>query len=305
MTWLIFGLFFIAIVMLVLSFARSQSSEDASARLSYLKERQQRQQEVSAGPEAADAKPKAKAPPAQALAPLANKLLSARFSSLLRQKLDHAGKSHIKVEQYAVYVLLCMVGFPLVFYVLNVALLQYSNDVLLYMIPALIGIGYFYPLIRLNSEVERRQQAIFRAFPDFVDLLTVCLEAGMGLDAALNLVAKKAQPSPLRDELDYTIQQIRVGQSRSEALKDLARRLDMREVTSFVVAVVQAEQIGTSLSSILRIQSEISRDGRWQKAQELAQKAPIKMLFPMILLIFPNIFLIIFGPLVLEYVSGR
>lgn len=301
MTWLIFGLFFIAIVMLVLSFARSQSSEDASARLSYLKERQQRP-----GTDSLEAsKAPRKAPPAQSLAPVAQKLVSARFADVLRQKLDHAGKRHVQVEQYAVYILLCMVGFPVGFYALNVALLQYSNDVLLYMIPALIGLGYFYPLIRLNSEVERRQQAIFRAFPDFVDLLTVCLEAGMGLDAALNLVAKKAQPSPLRDELDYTIQQIRVGQSRGEALKDLARRLDMREVTSFVVAVVQAEQIGTSLSNILKIQSEISRDARWQKAQELAQKAPIKMLFPMILLIFPNIFLIIFGPLVLEYMSGR
>ena len=301
MTWLIFGLFFIAIVMLVLSFARSQSLEDASARLSYLKERQQRP-----GTDSLEAsKAPRKAPKAQALAPVAQKLVSARFGSVLRQKLDHAGKRHVQVEQYAVYILLCMVGFPVGFYALNVALLQYSNDVLLYMIPALIGLGYFYPLIRLNSEVERRQQAIFRAFPDFVDLLTVCLEAGMGLDAALNLVAKKAQPSPLRDELDYTIQQIRVGQSRGEALKDLARRLDMREVTSFVVAVVQAEQIGTSLSNILKIQSEISRDARWQKAQELAQKAPIKMLFPMILLIFPNIFLIIFGPLVLEYMSGR
>lgn len=298
MTWLIFGLFFMAIVMLVLSFARSQSSEDASARLSYLKDRQQKNTETGT-------KSSEKASRGQALIPLASKLLSPRFSTLLREKLDHAGKSNVKVEQYAVYVLLCMVGFPLGFYALNVSLLQYSNDVLLYMIPALIGLGYFYPLIRLNSEVERRKQAIFRAFPDFVDLLTVCLEAGMGLDSALTLVGKKAQPSPLRDELEYTIQQIRVGQSRSEALKDLARRLDMREVTSFVVAIVQAEQIGTSLSNILRIQSEISRDARWQKAQELAQKAPIKMLFPMILLIFPNIFLIIFGPLLLEYMSGR
>ncbi len=293
--YLIFGLFFTAIVMLVLSFARSQSSEDASARLSYLKTRR-------AGEDDA---PSTKKPPAQSLAPLAQRLMSKRYSELLRRKLDHAGKHTVKVEQYAVYILLCMVGFPLGFYVLNVALLQYSNDVLIYVIPGLAALGYFYPIIRLNSEVERRQREIFRAFPDFVDLLTVCLEAGMGLDAALNLVAKKAQPSPLRDELERTIQQIRVGQTRSEALKDLARRLDMREVTSFVVAIVQAEQIGTSLSSILRIQSEISRDSRWQKAQELAQKAPIKMLFPMILLIFPNIFLIIFGPLVLEYMSGR
>jgi tight adherence protein C len=116
---------------------------------------------------------------------------------------------------------------------------------------------------------------------------------------------KKGQPSPLRDELSKTLQEIRVGKPRVQALKDLAKRVDMKEITSFVVAVVQAEQIGGNLSQTLKIQSEIARDARWQKAQELAQKAPIKLLFPMLLLIFPNIFLIIFGPILLGYITGK
>jgi tight adherence protein C len=193
----------------------------------------------------------------------------------------------------------------LAFLALNLFLFKYPLTTVLYAVPALLAIGYYFPIVRLNTLVENRRRAMFRAFPDFVDLMTICLEAGMGIDAALTLMIKKGQPSPLRDELSKTLQEIRVGKPRVQALKDLAKRVDMKEITSFVVAVVQAEQIGGNLSQTLKIQSEIARDARWQKAQELAQKAPIKLLFPMLLLIFPNIFLIIFGPILLGYITGK
>ena len=127
----------------------------------------------------------------------------------------------------------------------------------------------------------------------------------MGLDASLNLVVRRGRDGPLKDEMEQTLKEIRVGKTRAQALKDLARRVEMKEITSFVVAVVQAEQIGSNLSQTLRVQSEIARESRWQKAQELAQKAPVKMLFPMLLLIFPNIFLMIFGPILLGFMLGR
>ncbi len=298
MTWLIIGLFFVAVVLVVLSFAKPQSSEEASARLDYLKAKQ-------GNPAAAEAEPRLAQKSREQLIPLAQRLLPESLKTRLRKKLDHAGLYETSDQQYAVNFLLFMVGFPLGFIILNTFLLSYSNETLLYAVPALTALGYFYPLIRLNSQIEGRRRTIFRSFPDFIDLLTVCLEAGMGLDQALNLVVRKINPGPLQVELELTSKEIRVGKSRAQALKDLAKRLDMREVTTFVVAVVQAEQIGSNLSATLKVQSEIAREARWQKAQELAQKAPVKMLFPMLLLIFPNIFLIIFGPILLGFMLGR
>lgn len=297
MTYLIFGLFFVSMMLVVLAFAKPQSTEEASARLEYLR--------VRAGGETGAADKKLAEKSREQLEPFAERLLPEGLKQTLRRKLDHAGQYETSVQSYAVNFLLMTLGFPIVFVALNALLLQYSWDLAIYGVPALAALGYYYPLIRLNSRIENRRRALFRAFPDFVDLLTVCLEAGMGLDSALNLVVRKAQPSPLREELDRTLKELRMGKTRAQALKDLARRLDLKEVTSFVVAVVQAEQIGSNLSSTLKIQSEIARESRWQKAQELAQKAPVKMLFPMLLLIFPNIFLMIFGPIVLGFMTGK
>lgn len=295
MTWLIFGLFFVSIMMVVMAFAKPQSSEEASARLEYMR--------VRAGGEVSDKKLAERS--REQLVPLAERLLPESLKLSVRKRLDAAGRYEQSVELYAVNFLITLIGFPVGFLLLNTFLLQYEGDVVLYAVPALAALGYYYPLIRLNSLIETRRRSIFRAFPDFVDLLTVCLEAGMGLDQSLNLVVRKAQPSPLRDELERTLRELRVGKTRAAALKDLARRLDMKEVTSFVVAVVQAEQIGSNLSATLKVQSEIARESRWQKAQELAQKAPVKMLFPMLLLIFPNIFLMIFGPILIAFMTGK
>ncbi|HEY9843204.1 MAG TPA: type II secretion system F family protein [Candidatus Obscuribacterales bacterium] len=296
MTYLIFGLFFVAVMLVVLAFAKPQSSEEASARLEYMRVR-------SGGDTPVDKKLAEKG--REQLAPLAERLLPESMKLTIRRKLDHAGDYEVSVSHYAVNFLLMLLGFPLGFLILNTVLLQYGTDVVMYAVPALAALGYYYPLIRLNSKIENRRRSLFRAFPDFVDLLTVCLEAGMGLDSALNLVVRKAHPSPLRDELERTLKELRMGKTRAQALKDLARRLDLKEITSFVVAVVQAEQIGSNLSATLKVQSEIARESRWQKAQELAQKAPVKMLFPMLLLIFPNIFLMIFGPILLGFMTGK
>lgn len=306
MTWLIYLLFFMAVMLVVLAFAKPQSKEEASARLQYLKVKRGLPENTAQGLDKARVLGQQLAAGSQSqLAPVAVRLIPSNLYMLIRRRLDQAGDYELGVELYAVNLLLYMAGFPLAFLALNLFLFKYSLTVMLYALPVLVAMGYFYPIVRLNTRVENRRRAIFRAFPDFVDLMTICLEAGMGIDAALNLMLKKGQPSPLKDELGKTLQEIKVGKPRIQALKDLAKRLDMKEITSFVVAVVQAEQIGGNLSQTLRVQSEIARDARWQKAQELAQKAPIKLLFPMLLLIFPNIFLIIFGPILLGYITGK
>lgn len=306
MTWFIYLLFFLAVMLVVLAFAKPQSKEEASARLQYLKAKRSLQGDTLQGLDKARSLGQQWALESQSkLAPIAVRLIPSNIYAFIRHRLDQAGEYERSVESYAVNLLLSMVGFPLVFLALNLFLFKYSPLVIFYALPVLVAMGYFYPIVRLNTRVEMRRRAIFRAFPDFVDLMTICLEAGMGIDAALNLMVKKGQASPLKDELGKTLQEIKVGKPRIQALKDLAKRLDMKEITSFVVAVVQAEQIGGNLSQTLRVQSEIARDARWQKAQELAQKAPIKLLFPMLLLIFPNIFLIIFGPILLGYLTGK
>ncbi len=307
MTWLIYVLFFLAVMLVVLAFAKPQSKEEASARLQYLKVKKNLEEEPSKeGLEKARAMGQQWASESHSqLAPIAARLIPSNLYKLIRRKLDLAGLYSTAVEMYAVNQLLYMAGLPLAFLALNLFLFKYPLNTVLYAVPALLAIGYYFPIVRLNTLVENRRRAMFRAFPDFVDLMTICLEAGMGIDAALTLMIKKGQPSPLREELSKTLQEIRVGKPRVQALKDLAKRVDMKEITSFVVAVVQAEQIGGNLSQTLKIQSEIARDARWQKAQELAQKAPIKLLFPMLLLIFPNIFLIIFGPILLGYITGK
>lgn len=299
MTWLIFGLFFLSVMFVVLAFARPQSTEDASARLDYLKERQGFDENTG------ENLPKLSEKSREQLAPIASKLLPSGLQKSLRQKLDHSGMYEVSVAHYAVNSLILMFLAPIGFYALNLFLLHYENNVLIYALPGLAALGYYYPLIRLNSMLDTRRRNVFRALPDLIDLLTICLEAGMGLDAALNLVVRKGQDGPLKDELERTLKEIRVGKTRAQAMKDMAKRLDMKEVTSFVVAVVQAEQIGGNLSNTLKVQSEIARESRWQKAQELAQKAPVKMLFPMLFLIFPNIFLMIFGPILLGFMLGR
>ncbi|PIQ28465.1 hypothetical protein COW36_13195 [bacterium (Candidatus Blackallbacteria) CG17_big_fil_post_rev_8_21_14_2_50_48_46] len=307
MSWLIYILFFMAVLLVILAFAKPQSKEEASARLQYLKVKKGLQEEdTREGLEKAKALGQQWASEGHSqLAPIAARLIPANLYQFIRRKLDQAGNYELSVELYGVNLLLYMVGFPMAFVALNLFLFKYPGKIVLYALPVLLAIGYYFPIVRLNTRVESRRRGIFRAFPDFVDLMTICLEAGMGIDASLNLMLKKGQPSPLKEELAKTLQEIKVGKPRIQALKDLAKRVDMKEITSFVVAVVQAEQIGGNLSQTLRIQSEIARDARWQKAQELAQKAPIKLLFPMLLLIFPNIFLIIFGPILLGYLTGK
>jgi len=166
-------------------------------------------------------------------------------------------------------------------------------------------IGYFYPLVKLNTMIEERKKEIFRSLPDTLDLLTVCLEAGMGINEALVKVVDKSRPTSLRDEISKTLQEIQIGNPRLQALKDLAKRIDLKELTSVIIAIIQAEKMGNSLSRTLKIQSEIIREIRWQKAQEQAQKAPVKIIIPVALFIFPTIFMVIFGPLVINYLVGN
>lgn len=156
-------------------------------------------------------------------------------------------------------------------------------------------LGFFIPDLWLGSRISRRQKAVFRAMPDALDLLTIAVEAGLGFDAAMTKVHEKWD-NDLALEFGRVIQEVRLGKLRRDALRDMAERLGVAEMTSFVAAVIQSEQLGVSMAKVLRIQSDQMRVRRRQMAEEEAHRAPIKMIFPIGLLIFPSLLIILLGP---------
>lgn len=156
-------------------------------------------------------------------------------------------------------------------------------------------LGYYMPAMQLRSQITRRQQQIVKALPDALDLLTVCVEAGLGLDQAMGKVYEKWD-NDLAVSFGRVIQEIALGKARREAMRDMARSMEVPDVTTFVAAIVQADMLGVSMAKVLRIQSDQMRVKRRQRAQEKAHQAPVKMLFPMVFLIFPSIWVVLLGP---------
>jgi tight adherence protein C len=164
-------------------------------------------------------------------------------------------------------------------------------------------IGFFFPQLWLSGRINARQKVVFRALPDALDLLTICVEAGLGFDAAMGKVNEKWD-NDLALEFGRVLQEVRLGKLRREALRDMADRLGVSELTSFVAAVIQSEQLGVSMAKVLRIQADQMRVRRRQMAEEEAHKAPIKMIFPIALLIFPSILLVLLGPAALLLITS-
>ncbi|MDH4135599.1 MAG: type II secretion system F family protein [Anaerolineae bacterium] len=161
------------------------------------------------------------------------------------------------------------------------------------------GLGFYVlPTLWLSSQIRRRQTEIVKALPDALDLLTISVEAGLGFDAALSKVAEKWE-NELSLAFNRVIQEIGMGKLRREALRDMADRMDVSDVSSFVAAIIQADQLGVSIAKVLRIQSEQMRIRRRQRAEEKAHQAPVKMLFPMVFLIFPALLVVLLGPAIL------
>jgi len=159
-------------------------------------------------------------------------------------------------------------------------------------------LGFFLPTIWLGSRIRRRQDEVVKTLPDALDLLTISVEAGLPFDGAMQRVGEKWD-NEISKAFARMLNEMRVGKSRRDALRDMSARLDVPDVTSFVAALVQADQLGISIAKVLRIQSEQMRIKRRQRAEEKAQQAPIKMLIPMTFLIFPTILIVILGPAIL------
>ncbi len=221
----------------------------------------------------------------------------------LRHKLDMAGNPNnwTTSDFYGVRGLAALITagiffFPLFF--LGAALLQ----VLMYMAIGAV-LGFYFPLFWLNFKISRRQHEMERALPDALDLLTISVEAGLGFDAAMSKVAEKSN-NELSRAFARVNAEIRLGKLRRDALRDMATRAGVQDISNFIAAVIQADQLGVSLSKVLRIQSEQMRVRRRQRAEELAAQAPIKMLFPLVFLVFPSIFIVLLGPAMIQMMNA-
>jgi len=159
-------------------------------------------------------------------------------------------------------------------------------------------LGFYLPELWLRGRINNRQSEIRRAMPDALDLLTICVEAGLGFDAAMAKVNEKWN-NALSEGFGRVLRDIQLGRLRREALRDMAERMGVGELTSFVAAVIQSEQLGVSMAKVLRVQADQMRVKRRQRAEEEAHKAPIKMLIPMAILIFPSICIVLMTPAVL------
>lgn len=164
--------------------------------------------------------------------------------------------------------------------------------------------GAYYPLIWVNDQVKKRHLLISRALPYNLDLLTLSVEAGLDFTGALAKVVEKGKAGPLREELQMVLKQLKMGKTREEGLKAMIARVDLPALTTFVTALIQADKMGTSLGKVLRIQSTQLRIDRTQRAEKLAGEAPVKMLFPLIACIFPTVFMVLFGPIVFQFMFG-
>ncbi len=186
--------------------------------------------------------------------------------------------------------------FFLLFFVVGVLNLPLVIRIL--MLPIGVLFGYTIPEFWLGGRVKKRQKQILLMVPDTLDLLTISVRAGLGFDGALGKVVEKLK-GPLTEEFRRALAEIRVGKARRDALRDIVPRTEVPALTNFIGAIIQAEQLGVSISKVLQVQSEQLRIERRQRAEEQAARAPIKMLFPLVGCIFPSLFIVILGPAII------
>jgi tight adherence protein C len=238
------------------------------------------------------------APLVQRAAGFATRFTPAKTLESTRHTLDLAGNPNnwTASEFFGIRVIASVVLGGLIFLLLTIT--KSDLPARLGMTALFTGLGFMLPALWLGGKIRSRKSSVIKALPDALDLLTICVEAGLGFDQAMQKVSEKWD-NELSRTFGRVLHEIRLGKTRREALRDAAQRLDVGDVTSFVAAVIQSEQLGVSMAKVLRIQSDQMRMRRRQRAEEKAHQAPVKMLFPMIFLIFPSIWIVLLGPSIL------
>lgn len=227
-------------------------------------------------------------------------LLPYEWMENIEKRLQHTGVSYLlTAEQFtALRIISTFGGLLFGIIVVNAA----KNGQPVWALFAMI-LGFLLPDIWLRDTRKRREAAVIRAMPIYLDFITMAVEAGLNLQGALGQAMEKAPPSPLRNEFGIVLRDLRSGLPRAEALRRMADRLAVKEVTSFVSAMIQAEKMGASMAAVLRVQAEQRRNERFQRAEKLAMEAPIKLVGPLIIFIFPVTFIVLGFPIVMKFMS--
>ncbi|MBI3869695.1 MAG: type II secretion system F family protein [Verrucomicrobia bacterium] len=202
---------------------------------------------------------------------------------------------------------LAAVGFPILWVLILYQsgwfefLFEGPKQILFYLALALAG--FLLPLMNIREKAASRQQSVALQLPDMLDLLTISVEAGLDFSAAMKRVVEKHRPGALRDELERCFHETeRLGKGRNEALREMASRVRLQDLSAVVSALIQANQLGVSIGPILRVQSDMLRTRRSQRAEKAAHEAPVKMLAPLILCIMPAVFIMILGPVIIQMI---
>lgn len=226
--------------------------------------------------------------------------MSADKLEKIHKRLQETGAGYILTAEqyYATRVIGTIVALALSAFCMN-ALDAFSFELL-----ALCGfIGNYYPEIWLRDRRVKREKEILKALPVYLDFITMSVEAGLNLTGAIRQAMDKGPPGALRNEFYMVTRDLRAGVPRSDALRRMEERLNLKEVTSFVGTVIQAEKMGASVGAALRIQSEQRRLERFQRAEKLAMEAPVKLIMPLIVFIFPVTFIVLAFPIVMKFVQ--
>jgi tight adherence protein C len=291
-----------SIVLIAIAVASGRSTDPVQARLSQLGTMQAKSlEELELQQPFFD---RTLRPFANRLAALPRRFTSATFAERTELRLAQAGNpGGIRVQEWlGIKVIAAAVAGVSCFLIFGLLLGMGAPVGLLFGIGAVVG-GYIGPEYWLGRKVKGRQRLIVLGLPDALDLLTISVRAGLGFDAALGKVVERMR-GPLPDEFRRALAEVRMGKIRRDALRDIIVRTDVPPLTNFISAVIQAEQLGVSISKVLQVQSEQLRIERRQRAEEMAQKAPIKLLFPLIGCIFPCLFIVLLGPAIITVILG-
>ncbi|MBI2944352.1 MAG: type II secretion system F family protein [Candidatus Wallbacteria bacterium] len=239
-------------------------------------------------------------PVVRSVSKVLTKSTSSDFVGQLQKQLAQAGyPGELKPQEFFAIQVIVFVVFLLMGIGICALWIRGNFMLALQVIGAHAIFGILIPRLWLTRRISDRQHIVQLQLPDIMDLLTVSVEAGLGFDAGLGKVIEKMK-GPLPDEFRVILREIRVGKTRKQALKDSMERIGVVDVEAFFSAVIQAEQLGVSLAKVLRVQSDQLRQKRRQRAEEQAQKAPVKMMFPLVLFIFPVILIVLLGPAIIR-----
>ncbi|GMR08481.1 MAG: hypothetical protein BMS9Abin26_1486 [Gammaproteobacteria bacterium] len=218
----------------------------------------------------------------------------------VEKRLQNTGVSYLMSPEQFIAFRLIMSIIVLVFTLIVMLTVDFWEPVILLVAPLL---GYMLPELWLRDTRKRRESAVIRQMPVYLDFITMSVEAGLNLSGALAQAREKGPIGPLRNEFGIVLRDIRAGTNRADALRRMADRLSINEITSFVSTIVQAERMGSSMGLVLRTQSEQRRTERFQRAEKTAMEAPVKLVAPLVMFIFPVTFIVIGFPIVMKFMA--